>query len=113
SLLLLFFLQDDVVIRDRNVTGVQTCAPPMSAAVRWRTGRRRCAAGACHLPPGHRLGRAGWSCRSHSRLLRPVVLLCRGELVDRQIGRASCRDREKDEERGGCVNIVLSDEYMD
>src|SRR5207249_6485118 len=39
----LFFFQAEDGIRDRNVTGVQTCALPISTTTPWSTQRRRCA----------------------------------------------------------------------
>src|SRR5437868_9206509 len=65
-----FFFQAEDGIRDRNVTGVQTCALPICAASSissgWRVWTRRCAVA---LPPTWRPGRSeerrvGKECRS-------------------------------------------------
>src|SRR5699024_11782693 len=93
-----FFLQAEDGIRDRNVTGVQTCALPISVVLAVEHRSR---------DDGHRLPAAGWlpTARSHlrgrlrrrarSRILRaatrPETLLG----TPAQIGRASCRDRLK------------------
>src|SRR5262249_57820892 len=71
--MLFFFFQAEDGIRDWSVTGVQTCALPISR--RLRQGRRR-------LP-------SGWRMRGDNRLHKRSRL----PLTPRQIGRASCRER--------------------
>src|SRR5256714_3187041 len=87
-----FFFQAEDGIRDKLVTGVQTCALPIWARGRPPRGRRR--------PPGRRPGgrprrRARGSrpprtpaCRRRTPARRPP-----GRTATRQIGRASCRER--------------------
>src|SRR5256886_3013991 len=86
----LFFFQAEDGIRDLTVTGVQTCALPISrrpAGHRARRGvpgrrpstprRARCPAGRrAHPAPAESRGRAGPRARAHG-----------------EIGRASCRER--------------------
>src|SRR5437867_8965302 len=74
-ILIFFFFQAEDGIRDRTVTGVQTCALPISARrVRRRDRPRRPAP-----PPPPR-----WSAPPSGR---------RGRPASGQIGRASCRER--------------------
>src|SRR5207249_12209777 len=88
-----FFFQAEDGIRDRNVTGVQTCALPIfwlptwssvrsSGTSRWLT---------CSEPTGCRTRSvsAGSSWRRETR--RPALL--GGTAFQLEIGRASCRER--------------------
>src|SRR5699024_11968783 len=68
TVLFSFFFQAEDGIRDRNVTGVQTCALPIS-------------------PPRRSPGRGGGLRRRRPRRVR------RGVLHAGEIGRASCRER--------------------
>src|SRR5207249_8558253 len=98
-----FFFQAEDGIRDRNVTGVQTCALPISGALarQLRLPRRSCRARApgtrrCHPPreTSRRTPRAPArrepECQTRRR-------------VDDQIGRASCRERVWGSEGGGAL----------
>src|SRR5690606_40723611 len=87
-----FFFQAEDGIRDFHVTGVQTCALPISAEAKGgaRVGLRglwpRATAHLCRAEP--RIGLAGLAPR-----LNPF---CRWQLVAErrlEIGRASCRER--------------------
>src|SRR5256885_3637913 len=85
----LFFFQAEDGIRDYKVTGVQTCALPISSSTpmarsatptsaRATTGRPRVRSGHSSARPAAR--RSGIGC-------------VRGPRCRRQIGRASCRER--------------------
>src|SRR5690625_7695642 len=93
-----FFFQAEDGIRDGHVTGVQTCALPISP---WASEpRRRCsgiwASSGTWPPPARR----SWpSCGSGSRCTRRAVSCCSPV----KIGRASCREREENEEGEGWV----------
>src|SRR5207249_7522091 len=84
-----FFFQAEDGIRDRNVTGVQTCALPILGWSRG-IGRRGClqgpspAGGAVPLP-----GCLG----AHHLYLRSLVSDHESRKRSREIGRASCRER--------------------
>src|SRR5438067_3188958 len=79
-----FFFQAEDGIRDRNVTGVQTCALPI-----WCRGRARRAL--LRPPePGARAGRGDGRHDPGSAHLRGPRLP-RGHGVGSEIGRASCR----------------------
>src|SRR5256886_4526764 len=84
-----FFFQAEDGIRDLTVTGVQTCALPISDRRRGALRDRR------RLDPGHPLvdGReqALDLGRRRRPRVRPVAGAARGRL--REIGRASCRER--------------------
>src|SRR5690606_39966579 len=91
--LLYFFFQAEDGIRDFHVTGVQTCALPISARAASRGQEEGSVAAPPHAPivadQGRRVRRRGSEAgrpragrAAGSRLLRPV-----------QIGRASCRER--------------------
>src|SRR5207249_8359969 len=88
-------------IRDRNVTGVQTCALPISSL---EVQQSRMGEGLQHRPPHPffllnlraALSRRGaQQCTLHSRLSRQLLRrLRRSAGVDEaEIGRASCRER--------------------
>src|SRR5207248_8556596 len=100
-----FFFQAEDGIRDRTVTGVQTCALPISpralcacprtrAAVRYagsspaarRAGALRRAPAPARHPRVYYRGRKQWRVRCSTRP---------------EIGRASCREREVQQEDGG------------
>src|SRR5207248_7782320 len=89
---LFFFFQAEDGIRDRTVTGVQTCALPISHA-----------AGAHDVGQGTRIGMAPFQCCAlflpglvrlvtQIRQIAEVVLAFLVELGG-EIGRASCRER--------------------
>src|SRR5262249_59382444 len=90
-----FFFQAEDGIRDWSVTGVQTCALPIS-----QRGLRR--------PRAFGLGRfrqgqaPRYRARSRSREGRARLALCHPRRA-REIGRASCRERE--EMSGGAVSL--------
>src|SRR5439155_5668103 len=85
----LFFFQAEDGIRDGHVTGVQTCALPISKCVRltWRlaalTASGVAPEGPVFLPDVHVIG------------VRPVDGPSPGGRQRAQIGRASCRERVK------------------
>src|SRR5689334_1739922 len=98
SSMLFFFLAEDG-IRDGTVTGVQTCALPISRPVRRRSTHRTLADGARRARRGRRgldpaLGR-GAADRNRALGRRPAGAGSRGRAgrERRQIGRASCRGR--------------------
>src|SRR5206468_5531976 len=102
-LLLLFFFQAEDGIRDLIVTGVQTCALPISAGARSRGSEpagRPCSSSppARGSTPSARSSRA-WPCLRASPSRRPPP---GGSARRRQIGRASCRERG--EGPGGAVS---------
>src|SRR5699024_11387652 len=84
-----FFFQAEDGIRDRNVTGVQTCALPISSVI-------------TYCPNGLRSARCGTlspirlksSTRRSTSASRAIAKRCSTALVDPQIGRASCRERK-------------------
>src|SRR2546430_9468921 len=86
---LFFFFQAEDGIRDLTVTGVQTCALPISLTVRdWREGARR------PVPRGD------WHIQDRTRVVMPAGFEM-GKIYELvytaqdpvQIGRASCRER--------------------
>src|SRR5437773_132479 len=88
-----FFFQAEDGIRDRDVTGVQTCALPISPSARERRAGLSArplpgdTVGDRPLPRSRRRGRAGANVGSPPERQRP-----RPE-PGAQIGRASCRER--------------------
>src|SRR5690606_40815386 len=93
-----FFFQAEDGIRDFHVTGVQTCALPISEG---RTGAARRLQAGARTPPHH--GRRGGARRRRDGILRRS----RDERSFRawraQIGRASCRERGEVSGGGGGV----------
>src|SRR5260221_7323308 len=85
-----FFFQAEDGIRDHCVTGVQTCALPISEPQR-AAGRSLARAGRQRLPAPRAEGRP----RRGRPLPRRLPLRPRGSPVRprREIGRASCRER--------------------
>src|SRR5256885_5824924 len=90
-LLFFFFFQAEDGIRDYKVTGVQTCALPISAEAAHERARRAAARrrgdlrrrlGPRRLLPGPGVRRRGRSVTERAHLRRRA-----------QIGRASCRER--------------------
>src|SRR5699024_11326225 len=79
SMLFFFFFQAEDGIRDRNVTGVQTCALPIS---QWNQ---------CHRKPCRQ--RANNNTEQRNGTVRTGVQ--RDKCQSKQIGRASCRERVK------------------
>src|SRR5437867_8073814 len=79
-----FFFQAEDGIRDRTVTGVQTCALPISLARSSGYGGRAYNAFAGRTVPSARTPRLGtfWRVRAFVR-----------DAMDPEIGRASCRER--------------------
>src|SRR5699024_12313001 len=88
SVVLLFFFQAEDGIRVRNVTGVQTCALPISSASRVR---------AMLSAANHQIGRLHSRGRDTSRV-DPAT--AGSSAVTTKIGRASCRERGKDKRVG-------------
>src|SRR5205085_4316717 len=87
-----FFFQAEDGIRDLTVTGVQTCALPISLRPHGRRLRRRA------LSPGTRRRRRTRSRKSSSRRSRRARTRRRSE-----IGRASCRERGEKLGGGGSL----------
>src|SRR5207249_8526164 len=88
-----FFFQAEDGIRDRNVTGVQTCALPISL---------RAGAWECIAPILRRISSASWGGAMHSQApARNAASRCSRVAASRivskmgEIGRASCREREE------------------
>src|SRR5256885_3755129 len=84
-----FFFQAEDGIRDYKVTGVQTCALPISPAP------HRCDRQGLHAPP-----RARWPARKRASSVLPDRATARNAPPDpapagslAEIGRASCRER--------------------
>src|SRR5205823_7490614 len=91
-------------IRDKLVTGVQTCALPISPprdpsgrrVARLPSGRPRGGGAAAGAASGHlpRRRRRRWLARLHARCWNRTIA-CRYPLETSKIGRASCRERVK------------------
>src|SRR5256886_8810204 len=91
TLLLFFFFQAEDGIRDLTVTGVQTCALPISHQCRLRQWRQ-------HPACSRRTPREAVQARSSIRTRRSIRQAIRHRrdqrwFCSRQIGRASCRER--------------------
>src|SRR5207249_5089354 len=91
-----FFFQAEDGIRDRNVTGVQTCALPILGAVSRRGGRVPAGGGGAAPATRRAGGSAGVSGeggrgKGRGRRRAGPASGARG----REIGRASCRERVK------------------
>src|SRR5262249_59090725 len=86
-LVFFFFFQAEDGIRDWSVTGVQTCALPISPCPASDQGRRPGPANAGNTPPR---GRGCWSASAACRAIRPARP---GSRWPTEIGRASCRER--------------------
>src|SRR5699024_11272915 len=94
-----YFFQAEDGIRDRNVTGVQTCALPI-----WRSERRKVRGGQQqglrlgeNLPPPGETGPSGRvpeSAGAASGLFQSKFQIY--QRLCKKIGRASCREREPD-----------------
>src|SRR5207249_9182265 len=106
-----FFFQAEDGIRDRNVTGVQTCALPISARDRspsspgpsWKT-----PAPCSRLPRKTQM--RGGARRLHARRT-PCTLSVQPRAPTKQkIGRASCREREEIREGEGGVKRKKEEE---
>src|SRR5437773_6292460 len=104
--LILFFFQAEDGIRDRDVTGVQTCALPIFASQRTRSScsatttrssgsQPRSAAARSTYPTPHR---ASSRCSLHAPL----------RVCPREIGRASCRERGQKSGVRGSVNRPIT-----
>src|SRR5690606_41088476 len=81
---LCFFFQAEDGIRDFHVTGVQTCALPISVVLRSSAAADRYATAATAAPPS---SSATWVCQ-RCIAIRPTAR-------PTKIGRASCRERGK------------------
>src|SRR5207245_3827905 len=101
-----FFFQAEDGIRDATVTGVQTCALPISPCESWPRGsvRDRPPAGPGRPPPGPPApappaprGRARYAAP------RPLRAARDSRRRSRQIGRASCRESGEVGVGGGCA----------
>src|SRR5205823_8914701 len=96
-----FFFQAEDGIRDKLVTGVQTCALPISAAGTARS----CTAGAVHRPDRRRHAAAPPPARPvpavQDLAVPAAVPAGPGGLAE--IGRASCRERGEGSGGGGHI----------
>src|SRR5207248_6166171 len=93
SLFFFFFFQAEDGIRDRTVTGVQTCALPIFNVEQLRFPSGIAAAETLHALYSH--GAKGLRA---AKALGAAGLLAG---LDKQIGRASCRERVETAGRGG------------
>src|SRR5205807_5238046 len=99
-----FFFQAEDGIRDYKVTGVQTCALPISLAAKLDTlmiNSSSCAAAFTQIAAIEALNTPE-SAQAVSRMVK-VFEHRRNLVVDGQIGRASCRERGEGAEGGGGV----------
>src|SRR5207245_3229114 len=95
SLSVLFFQAEDG-IRDATVTGVQTCALPILGPLLRRFHQAGHPAGSAHRSARNAvLYRKHVPVRVHERNLHRAPWLLEPNQEDRQIGRASCRERVK------------------
>src|SRR5438067_12137527 len=92
-----FFFQAEDGIRDRNVTGVQTCALPISPKL-------QNAYGTCHRRHHRRICGSRGPATVMSAMTRPIRVLelrsvrgTGGGPEKTKIGRASCRERVEDQ----------------
>src|SRR5699024_11961512 len=92
---LLFLPSKDVII-DRNVTGVQTCAHPISQTYDWEHGTMVGALLASGQTAASAEAKVG-TLRHDPMAMLPFIGYNAGEYlqnwIDMEIGRASCRDR--------------------
>src|SRR5438067_8171587 len=90
--LFFFFFQAEDGIRDRNVTGVQTCALPISRSGRRPSATENCHAAAWRSPPptarAHAPPQARWRAECHRAGRRSPSPLARSE--ERRVGK-ECR----------------------
>src|SRR5699024_11423111 len=91
-----FFFQAEDGIRQRNVTGVQTCALPISEVEAHVTGDTKSLS---LMVEGVRYFSIlkqclGWDTTHVQAHTAPVLLFYNCNLLAQQIGRASCRERE-------------------
>src|SRR5699024_11981559 len=99
DIIVVFFFQAEDGIRDRNVTGVQTYALPIS-------GIATTSAASSTVPRSTKMGPSGLK-RDHAQKFtaKPSIAITnavvRWALVGAEIGRASCRERQAI--RGGGV----------
>src|SRR5437868_12347273 len=100
SVCVFFFFQAEDGIRDRNVTGVQTCALPIFRVCGAEDTRpRQKQVSRVRYPPAKR---ARSKFRNQRRQQRPFRFSDRKPTVKSQkIGRASCRERVKNTEEDG------------
>src|SRR5699024_3349840 len=85
-------------IRDRNVTGVQTCALPICSSALLRTGGQQVGegvrGGAAHEGPGAQPGAGGRVAVAHGGQLPGVLLVCVAEVLPVSRADAACRARD-------------------
>src|SRR5207248_8371892 len=94
----IFFFQAEDGIRDRTVTGVQTCALPISATPPWSCRSARQDHAASGAPDSTGPWRRCWQGRRAPPRAAAQPKYGRGRVLPaapRQIGRASCRERVK------------------
>src|SRR5699024_11750172 len=91
----LFFFQAEDGIRDRNVTGVQTCALPISPDVAASiTGKVSKKAYSRFTTSRKKLtGAISGSAILKKRRIGPAPSMAAASINEREIGRASCRER--------------------
>src|SRR5699024_11506578 len=90
------FLQAEDGIRDRNVTGVQTCALPISIRPKVRIASSKCWTAGSNTLTDPRTAISGPK-RNNDISVAPSAHCWDGRGTrSRQIGRASCRERGRD-----------------
>src|SRR5207249_7216590 len=103
------FFQAEDGIRDRNVTGVQTCALPILLSFPLSDPKAKRLSG--ELVIGAEVALAQATERGHDVQAELALYVIHGllhlsggdDLEDEEIGRASCRERGEGEEGGGSV----------
>src|SRR5207248_8741453 len=103
-----WFVQAGGGVRDRTVTGVQTCALPISRAFPEGGGDAGAVKPGCapnRLRPIHRLGRDGGEGRAGAVVhdATGADFGARLHEIDPRSEEASCRERVKNSGGGGCV----------
>src|SRR5436305_3674646 len=90
---LFFFFQAEDGIRDADVTGVQTCALPISRSRRFGGSNGSGPATATRKPPKRRERGGGGGGGAPGALVSPIQGTVLKVAVEKEIGRASCRER--------------------
>src|SRR5699024_11930304 len=101
------FFQAEDGIRDRNVTGVQTCALPILASILASSSFKLAFLRAFLIRSFISLAAALVKVKINNLEISPpfcsflITLSVKTAVFPEQIGRASCRERVKDSDRGG------------
>src|SRR5207249_9714732 len=106
--LIFFFFQAEDGIRDRNVTGVQTCALPISLFPLILQAVKNPVVTVTAVPAGRMSGKSVIQTASHDRPMRAS-----GRWASTKIGRASCRERVEMLEVDVAVESEKKDEGLD